>query len=508
MGKNARRLRRPRRSLRSGLVWLVLLSGCGDGRTDVRVGSTAFTESVILGELAAQRARAAGADVSHAEAVGGNGVAWDALVAGEIDLYSVYTGTLSSTVLRGVPADSLPELRAAAAAYGVRLSEPLGFSNSYALGVRRDRAEELGLETISDLRDRPDLTLRFSTEFLDRADGWRALKRDYRLPQTDALGLEHELAYRGLATGRVDVTDLYTTDAKLLGSDIVQLTDDRGFFPDYRCVIAYRADLPGRAPAALAAVLDLAGRIDEPAMIRMNARVDRDGLTERESAGEFLTATYGAAPQPPGPGRARRIFDRTLEHLVLVGTALGLGLLAAIPLGVFAAKCPRPGGWVLAGAGLLQTVPSLALFVFLIPLLGLGFAPAVTALFLYSLLPVVRGTHAGIAGIPASLTESAVALGLPPRTRLWRIELPLAAAAIFSGVKTAAVICVGTATLGGFIAAGGYGDPIFAGLRRADTAQVLEGAIPAAVMALLVQAGFDWLERSLASGGRKPPVSS
>ena len=464
----------------------------------VRVGSKSFTESVILGELGTQLARQAGAVAVHEANLGGTAVAWNALKSGEIDLYPDYTGTLARELFAGRDLHTLGDLRAACEPLGVRIGDPLGFANGYALGMRADRAEELGITTISDLRDHPGLALGFNSEFLERGDGWIGLRRAYDLPQANVRGLIHELAYRGLAGGSLDVIDLYTTDAKLRGGGIRQLVDDRDFFPDYRAVLLYRADLAERAPEAFAAVRRLEGVLNEGSVIAMNARADLEGVPEPVVAGEWLRERFGKITVPTAPNLFERVAARTGEHLALVGTALGFGLLAAIPLGVFATKFPRFGGWVLGATGLLQTLPSLALFVFLIPLLGLGFAPAVTALFLYSLLPVVRGTHAGLTGIPASLRESALALGLPPATRLLKIELPLASRSIFAGIKTAAVICVGTATLGGFIAAGGYGEPIFTGLRRDQTGPVLEGAIPAAAMALAVQLAFDRLERRLA----------
>ena len=463
----------------------------------VTVGSKTFTESVILGEMATQLARSAGADAAHAAGLGGTPVAWNALLGGRIDAYPDYTGTLARELFADDRAETLADLRALCEPLGVTISKPLGFSNGYALGMKAERAAELGIETISDLRTHPDLALGFNSEFLNRSDGWPGLRTEYRLPQTAVRGLEHELAYRGLASGALDVIELYTTDAKLRRAGVVQLVDDRGFFPDYRAVLLYRSDLAERAPVALAAMLQLEGAVDEAAMIELNHAVDAGEANEAVAAGEFLAANVAEVVVPQASGRALRVLRRTWEHLLLVGAALGLGLLAALPLGVVAAKFPRTGAWTLGVCGLLQTLPSLALFVFFIPVLGLGFAPAVAALFLYSLLPVVRGTHSGLTGIPASLLESGLALGLPARTRLMKIELPLAAPSIFSGVKTAAVICVGTATLGGFIAAGGYGEPIFRGLRLDRTSLVLEGAIPAAVMALVVQTGFDLLERRI-----------
>ncbi len=146
-------------------------------------------------------------------------------------------------------------------------------------------------------------------------------------------------------------------------------------------------------------------------------------------------------------------------------------------------------------------MPSLALLVFMIPLLGIGEAPAIVALFVYSLLPIVRNTHAGLRGIPASLREVATALGLGPGASLRAVELPLASPAILAGIKTSAVINVGTATLGALIGAGGYGQPILTGIRLDDLRLILEGAIPAALLALGVERIFDLVEKIVVPRG-------
>jgi osmoprotectant transport system permease protein len=156
---------------------------------------------------------------------------------------------------------------------------------------------------------------------------------------------------------------------------------------------------------------------------------------------------------------------------------------------------------VLAAVGVLQTLPSLALLVLMIPLLGIGARPAIAALFLYGLLPVVRNTYAGLTGIAGELQEAAEALGVSPLTRLWRIELPLASPSILAGIQTSAVICVGTATLGALVGAGGFGQPILTGIRLDNVGLLLEGAVPAALLALLVQALFEWSGRLLIPRG-------
>jgi osmoprotectant transport system permease protein len=165
-------------------------------------------------------------------------------------------------------------------------------------------------------------------------------------------------------------------------------------------------------------------------------------------------------------------------------------IVVAVPLGIAAARRRRLGSAILGAAGIVQTIPSLALLVLLIPLLGIGTLPAIAALFVYSVLPIVRNTATGLQGIPVALLESADVLGLSSWARLVRIELPLALPSIMAGIQTSAIINVGTATLGALIGAGGLGQPILTGIRLDDRSLILEGAVPAALLALAVQALF------------------
>ncbi len=478
----------------SALFLVVTCQAQTTGKSDPVVGSKNFTESVILGEIATGLARQAGLDVGHRRQLGGTRILWRALENGQIDVYPEYTGTLAQELLQMPEADELA-LRKALADRGLAMTAPLGFNNTYALGMREQRAQQLGIHSISDLRAHPDLRFGLSNEFMQRADGWPGLSKAYGLPQS-ANGLDHDLAYRGLAEAALDVTDLYQTDAEIPYYQLAVLDDDLGYFPSYQAVYLYRQDLRDRAPEWVAALDGMASRIDATTMQRLNARVKLDHETEAAVAADWL-----GIDAPETSGRVSRIWKRTCEHLVLVGISLGLALLVALPLGVFAARRRRLGQIILTITGLLQTLPSLAVFVFMIPLLGIGAKPAIAALFLYSLLPIVRNTHAGLTGIPRELRETAAAIGLPSSTRLWRIELPLALRTILAGIKTAAVINVGTATLGALIGAGGYGQPILAGIRLDDVGLILEGAIPAAVLALLVQGLFEIIERLLTPRG-------
>ncbi|MEK9644412.1 MAG: glycine betaine ABC transporter substrate-binding protein, partial [Alphaproteobacteria bacterium] len=460
------------------------------------VGSKKFTESVVLGDIVTHLARATGADVRHRRELGGTRVLWEALRKGDIDLYPEYTGTIVQELLGGRSSGTAAAMREALSAEGIRMTAPLGFNNTYAIGLKRETAKRLGLSRISDLRRVPALRLGFSNEFLDRADGWPALRRRYGLAAENVRGLDHDLAYRGLAAGSIDAIDVYTTDAEIAYYDLALLEDDLGHFPAYEAVILYRSGLAGRAPAVVVALARLEGFISADSMSRLNAAAKLERIPEAKVAAEFVRTRLGIAAETAATSFGARLFKTTTDHLVLVAISLASAIVIAIPLGIAAARRERLGHAILGMVAVVQTVPSLALFVFMIPLLGIGGPPAVVALFLYSLLPIVRNTHAGITGIDPTLRESATALGLEPRARLRLVELPLASGAILAGIKTAAVINVGTATLGALIGAGGYGQPILTGIRLNDTTLILEGAVPAALLALAVQGVFELAERA------------
>lgn len=477
-----------------------------DESMTVRIGSKAFTESVILAEMVAQLAANEGLEAVHLEGLGGTRILWEALRAGQIDVYPEYTGTMSEEIFAGQGVHGLAALRTKLAESGLEMTDPLGFNNTYVIGMKEDLAARLGIRTISDLRNHPNLTLRFSNEFMKRADGWGALAQRYQLPQQDVRGLEHALAYEALDKGVIQVTDLYATDAKIRKLKLRRLKDDLGHFPQYHAVFVYRAELEQRAPALVAALHSLEGAIDETTMTNMNAQVELDGLSEGRVAADFLAEARGIRTRVRDQSVVRDIARYTLEHLNMVAVSLAAAMLVAIPLGIVAARRTRLAQPILGAAGIIQTIPSIALLVLLIRPVSyfsdeLGYPQAVVALFLYSLLPIVRNTYTGLRGISPQLQESAAALGLPPWVRLWRIELPLASRMILAGVKTAAVINVGFATLGGFIGAGGYGEPIFTGIRLNDYGVILQGAVPAALLALLVQGLFELVDRVVVPKG-------
>ncbi|NVD69183.1 ABC transporter permease subunit [Duganella sp. BJB1802] len=469
----------------------------------LHVGSKRFTESYVLGEVLTQAA-APHAKVEHLQGMGNTAIVLAALQAGRIDVYPEYLGTIDLEILKHAQAAPLEQIRRELAAMGLGVAVPLGFNNTYALAVRGGAD---GPTKLSELAALPALRFGLSHEFIGRADGWPGLSKRYGLPQRPE-GLDHGIAYEALMQRQVDVIDIYSTDAKIRQYGLRVLDDDRAYFPRYDAMLLYRLDAPARFPAAWKAIAQLEGRISATDMIAMNAAAEIDGQSFANVARGWLAAHMpqaGTAAVPASApvrdGLLAKIFDKNLwpltrQHLTLVLAAVLLACVVGIPLGVLAAEFPRLRQVVLGLTGVLQTVPSLALLALLIPLLGMiGTVPALAALVVYALLPIVRNTCTGLLQVPAGLRLAAQALGLRPMQRLVHIELPLALPVILAGVKTAAVMSVGTATIAAFIGAGGYGERITIGLALNDNDMLLAGAIPAALLALLTQAAFELLER-------------
>lgn len=486
--------------LNVALASYLACSGCV--AADLTVGSKRFTESYILGEIVAQTARQAGeARVTFKPGLGNTAVVFAALKSGAIDIYPEYSGTIAFELLGGKLGTTMADINAALAELGIAASVPLGFNNSYALAMGAATAENSGIRNISDLARHTGLRLGLSQEFLNRQDGWPALMRAYSL-NFRPRGLDHGLAYEALAAGRIDVMDIYSTDAKIARYGLRVLEDDREFFPQYGALLLHRVDLPRRLPKSWAALTRLEGAIPAERMIMMNAAAELDSVPFAQVAAEFVGKSAA-----PAATRNHGVLDRMLDediwrltwqHLMLVFISLAASCAAGIPLGIWAARSEVARRVIFPVVGVLQTIPSLALLAFLIALLNqIGTLPALVALFLYGLLPVVRNTATGLAEIKAGLTQAAAALGLRGREILKLIELPLASRTILAGVKTSAVINVGTATIAAFIGAGGYGERIVAGLAINDNALLLAGAVPAALLAILIETGFSKAEHWL-----------
>ena len=444
-----------------------------DNEPTIGVASKAFTESQVLGHIARGLIEKKGFETRQRFGLGGTGFVWKALTTGEIDVYPEYTGTIKKEILSDQSIKSDKQLR------------------------------KLDVSDISDLQDHPSLKLGFTNEFIQRKDGLPALKKCYQLPQTNVDGLQHELAYHGLMNGSLDVIDLYSTDAEIKKYDLQILEDNRNCFSKYNAVYLYRKDLEEEAPEVVEALKQVQGQLTADKMRILNAQVDIDGKSEQAVAASFIKDQFGVEMETTVETFWSRLQRRTGEHLFLVIVSMLGAIFLAIPLGIAAAKFKLIEQPLLGVVGILQTIPSLALLVFMIPLMGLGTWPAIAALFVYSLLPIVRTTHSGLKEIPTEMEESARAIGMSKKSILHIVELPIASRSILAGIKTSAVINIGTATLGGFIGAGGYGQPIIAGIDKMDLSLIFEGAIPAALLAILAQMFFELLEWYIVPEGLK-----
>jgi osmoprotectant transport system permease protein len=497
----------------------------------VIVASKPFGESYLLCEMFAQLLESRGFSVERRPGLGATEIAFGALRTGAIDVYPEYTGTGLVAILHDSLADSvLADPRAVFAhvtrrfadEYKVRWLPPLGFQNTYAIAVTRATAAKYRLRTLSDLaRESSHLTAGFTADFIGRSDGLVGLSRVYGLRPRAVRPLAPAVKYQALASGAVDVIDGYSTDGLLARYDLITLVDDRHFFPPYEAAALVTEKLETQQPGAIAALALLSDRLDEKTMRQLNRRVEVEGEDVRVVAADELRALglVGAAREvgkiegERRSGFGRYLWDRradlaslTLRHLLLVGFALLAAVIVAVPLGLFLERTRRLAEPMIGALGVLQTIPSIALLAFMIPLLGVGVTPALVALWLYALYPIARGTYTGVRDADPEAVSAAEALGTTPVQRLLWVRLPLAAPVIMAGIRTAAVITVGAATLAAFIGAGGLGEPIVAGLALADTRMILSGALPAAALALVVDGVLGLVERLIAPAHRRTKI--
>ena len=501
---------------------LLLMALQGSGPRPVVVASKPFGESYILAEMFAQLLEARGIEVDRRPGLGATEIAFRAIRAGSADVYPEYTGTGLLAILDEQPVSDPRKVfdrvsREFRRRWNARWLPPLGFENTYAIAVRRETAARYKLATLSDLaREGPSLRAGLTPDFIGRPDGLPGLTRAYGLRFAGVRALLPAVKYQALAAGEVDVIDGYSTDGLIARYDLVVLRDDRRFFPPYEAAALVSGGLAERRPAAIAALTELSNRLDESTMRRLNQRLEVDREPVRRIAADALAGLGLTTPlvraaesrQAGEISLLRYLWERRAEllamtrrHLLLVALSLAAAIGVAVPLGLALERVPRGAELVVRAAGVLQTLPGIALLAFMIPLLGIGLLPSVVALFLYSLYPILRNTYTGVREAGPDAVAAGRALGMTPRQILGYIRLPLAAPVIMAGVRTAAVINVGTATLAAFIGAGGLGDPIAAGLALSDTRMILSGAIPAALLALGVDGALGVVERMVRPGG-------
>ncbi|MEO7085568.1 MAG: glycine betaine ABC transporter substrate-binding protein [Gemmatimonadaceae bacterium] len=510
--------------MRAAAAALLLFVSCvawGQENRAVVVASKPFGESYLLAEMFAQTLEASGRTVDRRPGLGATEIAFKALRTGAIDVYPEYTGTGLLAILGEPPLGDAATVyqrvsREFRRRYDVRWLSPLGFQNSYAIAVRRGTADSLHLRTLSDLAKASGrLRAGLTADFIGRADGLPGLQRAYGMRFRSVQPLSPAVKYQALAAGQTDVIDGYSTDGLIARYDLVVLTDDKKFFPPYEAAALVNGKFAAANPAAIDALNELSGRLDETLMRALNKRIEVDGVPAAVVAHDAL-ASLGlintAGAPPPVATKERQGFiayvvDQrgtlgrlALRHIELVVISLVVAILFAVPVGVLLERAEGRAEAVIRVFGVLQTIPGIALLAFMIPLLGIGVIPALAALVLYSLYPIVRNTYTGVRDADPAAVSAAHALGMTDGQILRQVRLPLAAPFIMAGIRTAAVIDVGTATLAAFIGAGGLGEPIVAGLALSDTRMILSGAIPAALLAVAVDAALAGVEREVRPG--------
>ena len=462
----------------------------------IRVGAKHFNEGYILSEIISQLLESEGYKVERKFNLGGTLVCYEALINNEIDIYPEYTGTISEAILKQKDKISFEELRSKLKELDLEISDEYGFNNTYAFAVRNELAKKYNLKTISDLRHHPELRFGLSYEFLNREDGWKNLSVYYDLRQKP-VGLEHGLAYKALEDKQIDLTDVYSTDGEIPKYDLMILTDDKSYFPKYYAVSFYKSSLDLKIKEITEKI---SGKISESEMQGMNKEVLYENRSFSEVAKKFLDEKKLIEFRSntfEKESMISEIIPKLIQHLKITLIALVLAIIVAVPMGIFIYLNSSISKPVLYIAGLMQTIPSIALLAFMIPLFGIGILPAVIALFIYGLLPILRNTTTALFSVDPLLKEVASGIGLTKYQKLRFVELPLAVPTILAGIRTSAVINIGTATLAAFIGAGGLGEFIVTGLALNNTKLILMGAVPAALLAVFTEIFFEVIERFL-----------
>ncbi|MBN2445809.1 MAG: ABC transporter permease subunit [Phycisphaerae bacterium] len=504
------------------LILATSLNTFSQSSDTIVVGSKNFTEQDILGELVAQLIEEhTDLTVERRFGLGGTGICHAALLAGELDIYVEYTGTALLDVLKlpliNHPDEVFAEIASAyREQFDVQWLPPIGFNNTYAIAVREDDADEQGWTRVSDLvTAAPKLSAGFTSEFVVRPDGYPGLRRSYGMNFGTTMDMDPGLMYSAVADGQVDVICAFATDGRIAGYGLHLLEDDRAFFPPYDAAPVVRGETVRAHPELRAALAPLAGTISDKLMQRMNYAVDETKLSPASVAAEWIKArATRAAPtiaannaETPAAGngvmrflasKRKQLLSKTIEHIQLTAIAMLIAIAVGVPIGIGIQRLKSARGPVLTAAEIMQTIPSLAMLAFLFAVYGLlGPVPAITALVLYALLPIILNTYTGLNEVSPALIEAANGLGMSGRQKLIMVELPLAMPVMMAGIRTATVWTVGIATLSTYIGAGGLGDFISRGMARNDARLTLLGAVPAAMMAVVLSMLIRRVERRL-----------
>ncbi len=479
----------------------------------IRIGGKVFTEQNILVDLIKIYLEDKGYKTQTQKNLGGTFVAYEALKTGNLDLYVEYSGTSYHTIFKQEKIisenDTYLWLKERFKKENIYLFQDLGFSNSYALITVQNQ----NYQTMKDLvKDSPNLTIGFEHEFLSRPDGFsnmlKAYDYNFKNPKTMNVGL----MYEALKTKQLDVGIGYSTDGRNKAFNLKILEDNLDFFPKYKAAILAKTSVLQNHKNLESELMALSGLITATDMIQMNYEVDALKKSSNLVAKNFLISkgliAYSSLKLSHnflGLSYPEIILikNKLLEHIEICFIALCFSILIGFSLGVLAFEFKPLKPLVFSFVNLLQTLPSLALFGFLIPFMGIGFWPAMIALILYSILPLVHNVYIGLSEIDLDIIESCQAIGMTKLQILLQVRIPIAMPTLGAGLRTCTAIIIGTATVAAFIGAGGLGELIFQGISSLNHRMILLGAVPAALLALLADTLVHFTMNSLTSKGLK-----
>lgn len=490
------------------------------------IGSKKFSESIILGEIVAILLEE---KFNHPTirklGLGGTQVALNALKNEDIHVYPDYTGTGYVMILK-MDGERDPKIihqivgQEFKNRWGIIWSEPIGFNNTYALAVRKDDKRFKNFKNISSLSKNVD-SFRYVAphEFMERKDGHFRFAQTYALnfKEKNIISMEAGLMYSAIKNKQTDMIIAYSTDGRIKAYNLRLIEDDQKFFPPYHVALLAKNKTLKQFPELRIIFNLVKGLITEKEMINMNDQVDRLKGDPNEVARNFLISKSlikGVQQQIKTDhnffsyaiSKRDYLLKLLVEHLLISFGALFFALIVSLPTGILLTRYQSLGKIIFPFINTIQTIPSLALLGFLVPIIGIGLTPALLALFLYSLLPLIRNTYAGILGVEKTYLEASRGIGLTNRQILLKVEIPLAMPIIIAGLRTASVIVIGTATLAALIGAGGFGDPIFRGVATLNSNLILLGAVPSALLAIGVDKLIGISEKFLISDGIKQKI--
>lgn len=482
------------------------------------IAGKTFTEQEVLVDLLTWvlKEERPGLTVHKRKNLGGTSVTFEAVRSGDIDMYVEYSGTAYYSIFKQTEKLSKKQIHEYLIERldkeNLHWSTPLGFNNTYAILVK-DNDKNKDIHKVSDLKElAPDLIIGTDPEATSRPDGYEAFTQTYQLDFKSQKMMNSGLLYKSTDNDKVDVIIGYSTDGRILVTGLKVLEDDLGFFADYSASVLINKDTLKKHPWIKRALAKLHHQIDDQTMQALNARVDFEKMDSVTVTKKFAADKGWITPKGPVIVKRQSFLDfivskkdfllvKLYEHLLLTFWAFLLVTVIGVSLGVLSYYKTRVQKVVFLAVNLCQTVPSLALFGMLIPLLGIGIKPSLVALVLYALLPIVRNTYTGLCEVEPSILETCEILGMNKRQILFKVLLPMSLVTISAGLRTSLVIIVGTATIASFIGAGGLGDPIFQGITSLNNRLILLGAIPAALLAILLDFLLHYSTRFLLSPG-------